>query len=77
MEKACRFLVLSLIDFCLKQNTMGFKQNTIGLKQIMMGFKQNLWVLNKKQWVLNKTQCFLLTKYDGVYTVLYIIDHFE
>jgi hypothetical protein len=42
---------------------MGFKQKTMGFKQNMMGFKQNMM--------------FFLTKYDGVYTVLYIIDHFE
>ncbi len=34
-----RFLVLSLIDFCFKQNTMGFKQNTMGFKQNTIGFK--------------------------------------
>jgi len=28
MARTRRFLVLFLIDFCFKQNTMGFKQNT-------------------------------------------------
>ena len=35
----------------------------MGFKQNTMGFKQNMMVF--------------LSKYDGVYTVLYIIDHFE
>jgi len=42
---------------------MGLKQLTMGFKQNTMGFKQNRMVF--------------LTQYDGVYTVLYIIDHFD
>ena len=41
MGRTCGFLVLFLIDFCFKQNTMGYKQNTMGFKQNTMGFKQN------------------------------------
>ena len=39
MVRTRRFLVLFLIDFCFKQNTMGFKQNKMGFKQNTMGFK--------------------------------------
>jgi len=47
MVRTRGFLVIFLIDFCLKQNTMGFKQRTMGFKQNMMGFKQIRWDLNK------------------------------
>ena len=40
MVRTRGFLVLFLIDFCFKQNTMGFKQNMMGFKQNTMGFKQ-------------------------------------
>jgi hypothetical protein len=32
MVRTGRFLVLFLIDFCFKQNTMGFIQNKMGFK---------------------------------------------
>jgi len=59
MGRTRGFLVLSLIDFCFKQNRMGFKQNTMGFKQNTMGFKQNTMGFKQNLWVLNKNNRYI------------------
>jgi len=58
MGRTRRFIVFSLIDFCLKQNTMGFRQNTMGFKQNMIGFKQNTMGFKQNMGFNQNMICF-------------------
>ena len=75
MGRTCGFLVLFLIDFCFKQNTMGFKQHTMCFKQNTMGFKQNTMGFLQISCIFLVDFCIWPPQYIG--TLLYKIGRFE